>query len=187
MLEGLEITEKVPDCIGAFLPEEGQPIWVVSAIYSTGDSYSHQAGAGIEFIACFKTEQKANRCAAQLRAHADLYGVLNRAYTVESERKSAIERYALLLAKPLEKKKEVGSPTEAWDVSAFEPYMAYWMDEQDQIQTISPPWNGHFDSLDSISYDAFDLKPRDAANFQKKLLLEQNQVEKRIGPKTKVL
>lgn len=66
------------NCVGAFDAVPGETVYVVSATYSTEDSFGHDAGSELEFVAVFKTLEKEERCRQQLQAHTDIYQMLSR-------------------------------------------------------------------------------------------------------------
>ena len=46
-----------------FVVNPGDDVWIVAAVYSTGDSYGHDEGACIEYIDAFFDKHKARECA----------------------------------------------------------------------------------------------------------------------------
>ncbi len=56
-----------------FEPEDGEELFLVSLTYSTGDSFSHTSGIREE-VAAYRTEAKARRAEAMIRAHYEREG-----------------------------------------------------------------------------------------------------------------
>lgn len=53
--------------------KKGDDVWVVTAIYSTGDSFGHDASGCCEFIDAFLDKHKARECANVIRASENSY------------------------------------------------------------------------------------------------------------------
>jgi hypothetical protein len=162
-LQSVELVEDNRfNCVGAFDAVPGETVYVVSATYSTGDSFGHDAGSGLEFVAVFKTLEKAERCRQQLQAHTDIYQMLNRCWR-ENDPNEEARLLALnsRLAEPLKSrvKKVKGVTKTVIDPKTFEGFSAKYQDERDEVHTLCPPWLGYFESLDSLSVDAFLLQP----------------------------
>jgi len=76
-VEGVVLAFDYPDCVGPFLALSRDEMYIVSVIYSTGDSFGYDHGRGLEHVAVFKTLEKANRYARQIEAYAALENSYN--------------------------------------------------------------------------------------------------------------
>lgn len=143
------------DCTAPFAANAGQKVYVVAATYSSGDSFGHDQGEGIEFISVFQTPSKAQRCKEQLQAHTDLCN-MRRNYRASSQ--EDIEKIMGNLAVPVQKKTDKDGT--AWDLSEWDyKTQAYYQDESDALITCSLPWIGYFESLDQLEVYECILKP----------------------------
>ena len=162
-LQSVELVEDNRfNCVGAFEATPGDTVHVVSATYSTGNSFGHDAGSGLEFVAVFKTFEKAERCRQQLQAHTDIYQMLNRRWRENDPNEEArLLALSSKLAEPVKPKtkKVKGVSKAVFDPKTFDGLSAKYQDERDEVHTLCPPWLGYFESLDSLSVDAFVLQP----------------------------
>jgi len=147
-VSGLKLTEgKDFDVVGAFVPHDDDgPYHLVSVVYSTGDSFGHDESRYIEFIQVFKTLEKAQECVEEIRKNEKLYNAKHTSY-MRMDKEKLKELEDSLLKDPKTKKYE-------------HDYNVCFKDEAGNIQKISAPWNGYFESISSVEIDSFELKKK---------------------------
>lgn len=147
-VSGLSVSEDNRfDVVGAFVPDaDNQKCFLVYVIYSTGDSFGHDENANIEFIQVFKTLEKAQDCALQIKNNAELYNKTHRSY--EKADKSVLDALRSSLIKDPNDKKYSHD------------YSVCFKDEAGNIQRISASWNGYFESVSSVNVEEFSLKKK---------------------------
>jgi hypothetical protein len=160
-VEGIKVVDDNSfDVIGAFEIDPANPgvVYLVYAIYSTGDSFGHDSGYGIEFISVFKTQDKADKCAEQIEANAELYKLNDMYYLSHQEKEKRIKKVVEKLDGQVE-----FDPN--GKINENQLYNAFYMDEKGGKVTISVPWNGYFESLDSVNVVELtpSFKPKNAS------------------------
>ncbi|NCP98209.1 hypothetical protein GW796_00710 [archaeon] len=159
-IHGISISEDSSfDSSGAFEVKDSEldKVYLVTAIYSTGDSFGNDEGYGIEFIEVFQSKDKAERCAKQIQANADLYNYLSNNYG-----KKDINKFNELISfthncPPVNKKGKLDS-SHLSDV--------YYQNERNETKKFYSPWNGYFESLDSVSVEEFDLSLKKKTKYK---------------------
>lgn len=155
----VEEKDKSFDCSGAFVPfvdSNLETVYLVTVVYSTGDSFGNDKGYGIEFIKVFKTEEKAERCKKQIQANADLHNELSNSY------RQNLNKIQVLM-------KEVHkcpTPKKDGNISIDKLYDVYYQNERNETKKFHCPWNGYFESLDYIQVDSFDISLKNKSKYK---------------------
>lgn len=143
--------EEHPDCLGAFWPHVGQDVFLVSVIYSTGDSFGRDAGYGLEHVAVFSSKEKAELCVKQIEAHAYLVNALE---SVRSHPQTLDQHISnLAIAPPLDKNGN-------WDFKKWQgkSSMAWFVNDLGEFEACYTPWIGYFEGIDSVEINTFKIK-----------------------------
>jgi hypothetical protein len=126
-VNGLSVSTEYPDVTACFPVEAGDTVFLVFAVYSTGDSFSHHEDGQIVFVDVFETFDVAEQAAKALRAHNDWYKKLHERWTpmTTQERKELAKQY----------KSE---------------YTAQIFREDGSAMDVHVGWNGYFERLSYI-------------------------------------
>lgn len=94
-VDRLVLSNNYPDVTACFPVKTGDDVYLVYAVYSTGDSFSHSEDGSINFIDVFKTRKKAQKAAQDIRGHANWYRDMNERWSplTAKERKVAEKLY----------------------------------------------------------------------------------------------
>jgi hypothetical protein len=158
MKESADVHRHNFDCVGAYEAVEGEPVFVVAAVYSTGDSFGHDERNSVEIIEAFKTEEKAERCRRQIDAHTTLYAALNTRWVPQTEQAKINEKIEALLKElptPPNLKMKSVKGSSVYQMSFEQGYTATYQNERDELCAMSVPWIGYFETLDDLSVHKF--------------------------------
>lgn len=139
-VEGLELVDRYPDVTCCFPVVEGDDVYLVYVIYSTGDSFGHDTDSSIVFIDVFQNKEKAEATAQLIRKHADWYLEKN-------------ARWARLD----QKKKDQPSFKDSYSLE--------YIRENGKKNTLSTSWNGYFESLSSVVVEKFTINSKYLKRF----------------------
>lgn len=153
------------NCLCATRLYQGQEIFVLTAISSTGDSFGHDDGGSIDFLAVFTTEQRALKAQSQIQAHYDITQLLDR-YRPHDAFKTLLQKIPLLpnppsLVPDTGKKQNhfIGNGKVGFDLSKFNLYSASFHNDAGEVEEVSTSWVGYFESLNSLDIDRLVLEP----------------------------
>lgn len=153
-------------CLCASPLYPNQEIFVVTAIASTGDSFGHDSGRYIEFLAAFTSLEKAERAVRQVKAHYDINQAMD-GYGHASDKFKTILTNMPLLPNPLplvEKTKKhnhsfIGDGNQGFDMKKFEQHTVEFQNDIDEVEKASAIWVGYFERLDDIRVERLTLLP----------------------------
>jgi len=69
---GFRLNEKHQDILLSYTPEKERDYYLVCVVYSTGDSFGHDSGWGIEYIDLYKTREEAEKVARVIETESEL-------------------------------------------------------------------------------------------------------------------
>ena len=158
-IEGIELCLSNPDCVGAFLAYPGDEVHLVSVVYSTGDSFGHDQGSGLEHIAVFFTKEKADRCRDQIEAYNNLQGQVSSSYADKNTLEKTLKAITLLPhdLKKINKKSDTNKQS-TWDIRSITNRLVF-LNEADEPEEAYAPWYGYFEHLDYIEVSTFKVGP----------------------------
>lgn len=129
-------------------------IFLTYVIYSTGDSFSREEGAGIEYLECFITEEKATELAETIEIQNSIFKSMDSTSTDKKIKKyfqrlkdiniiTELEAQETLNGKVFNEKKFLK------DLSS----RLYFRTESGSIKFTSVPWSGYFEVLESVNVE----------------------------------
>jgi hypothetical protein len=94
-VDGLSLAKEWPDVTAPFFVKPGDVVYLLFAVYSSGDSFSHHENGSIIYIDVFKTHAKAEKAAQTIREHANWYKGLHSRWEpmTNKQRKALAKKY----------------------------------------------------------------------------------------------
>jgi hypothetical protein len=131
-VHGIALSDKYPEVTACFPVADGDTVYLLYAIYSTGDSFGHDEDGRISFIEVFKTLEKAETAAKAIREHCDWYTGMHNRWTPMSakDRKAVQKKYS-------------------------SEYTVSIVRENGEKMDVHASWNGYFESLSYVEVASF--------------------------------
>lgn len=132
-IRGVYLNNAFPDITACFPVAVGVSVFLVYVVYSTGDSFGHDADGKIVFVDVFTTKEKAEACATAISEHAKW---------------SKRDRFWKPLTK--QQRKEL-------DKKYADEYTVGYVRENGETCSLHCSWNGYFDSLSYANVESFTI------------------------------
>lgn len=175
-VEGVVLAFDYPDCAGPFLALSRDEMYIVSVIYSTGDSFGYDHGRGLEHVAVFKTLEKANRYARQIEAYAALENSYN------SFDKKSLHKHIKEISLPPHELGKLKDKNEGWVLKDISAGLVFLNENDEPIET-STPWYGYFENLDYVNVSAHTVEMDVLPSLDRHVSSARPAPRKNIKPK----
>lgn len=136
-VDGISLASEYPDVTACFPVKDGDTIYLLYAVYSTGDSFGHDENSSIAYIDVFKTYEKAEKAAKDIRMHANWFKGVH-GFVVPSK----------------EEKKKYASD-----------YQVDIKRENGKTMDVFAGWNGYFESLSYVQVESFVVGPHKRGRY----------------------
>lgn len=137
---------------GAFTKEQLKEskgfIYLVKAIFSTGDSFNTYHCSNIEYIECFLSEEKAKNLVENIEMHNKIFSTNEKQdiYIKFLEDKGIMEK--------VKNEKD-------FNINKFKKNLnnqLFYLNEEDDAIMLPVPWSNYFEVLDYVSFDGLEVE-----------------------------